>query len=278
MTRQGINLNYASEKVRLFGNIGYAYMNPVNDLFIFRRFKNPDGTAKSLFYQDSYLNNKTQTANAKAGMDYYVSPKTTLGVSVSGLLKSNRQKNQVNSKLTNPANVIDSTIVGNNIEKERFGNLGVNLNFRHDLDTIGQKLTADFDYLNYDTSTDQTFKNFIYQPDTSLSSQDELSGNLPTKINIYSFKTDYTQPLKNNGSFETGYKVSFSRTDNQADYRDIVAGAEVPNYDRSNHFKYDEMIYAAYLNYNTSYKKFTFQTGLRLESTYSKGNQLGNVL
>ncbi len=278
LTRQGINLNYASEKVRIFGNIGYAYMNPVNDLFIFRRFKNPDGTAKSLFYQDSYLNNQTQTANAKAGMDYYVSPKTTLGVSVSGLLKSNRQKNQVNSKLTNPAHVIDSTIVANNTEKERFGNLGINLNFRHDLDTIGQKLTADFDYLNYDTSTDQTFKNYIYQPDASLSSQDELSGNLPTKINIYSFKTDYTKPLKNNGSFEAGYKVSFSRTDNQADYRDIVAGAEVPNYDRSNHFKYDEMIHAAYLNYNTSYKKFTFQTGLRLESTYSKGNQLGNVL
>ncbi|MFN8275331.1 MAG: TonB-dependent receptor, partial [Flavobacteriaceae bacterium] len=277
-TRQGINLNYANEKVRIFGNVGYAYMNPVNDLFIFRRFKNPDGTAKSLFYQDSYLNNKTQTANAKVGMDYYLSKRTTLGVGVSGLLKSNLQKNQVNSRLTNPAGVVDSTIVANNREKERFGNLGLNLNFRHDLDTLGQKVTADFDYLNYDTSTDQTFKNFVYQPDGSQSSQDELRGYLPTKINIYSFKTDFAKPLKNNGSFEAGYKISYSKTDNQADYRDVVAGTEIPNYDTSNHFKYDEMINAVYLNYNTTYKRFTFQTGLRLEHTYSKGNQLGNVL
>lgn len=278
MTRQGINLNYASEKVRIFGNIGYAYMNPVNDLFIFRRFKNPDGTAKSLFYQDSYLNNKTQTANARVGIDYFLSKKTTLGIGVSGLLKSNRQKNQVNSKLTNPSGIVDSTIVANNTEKERFGNLGLNLNFRHDIDSLGQKITADFDYLNYDTSNNQTFKNFIYQPNGLLSSQDELRGDLPTQIGIYSFKTDYAKPLKNNGSFEAGYKVSFSKTDNQADYRDVVSGTEVPNYDTSNHFKYDEMIHAAYINYNTTYKRFTFQTGLRLEHTSSKGNQLGNIL
>ncbi|NHM07431.1 TonB-dependent receptor [Flavobacterium sp. CYK-4] len=275
--RQGLNLNYVDEKYRVYGNLGYANQNPLNDLFIFRRFKNPDGSTKSLFYQDSFLRTSANTGNAKVGMDYYYSDKTTFGLSVSGILKSSRQKSDVRSVLTDATNIVDSTIIANNRENEKFRNLGLNLNYRHDIDSIGRRITVDLDYLNYDTQTRQQFNNFVYQPDNSLSSQDALRGDLPTDIDIYSFKTDYTHPLKK-GSFEAGYKVSFSKTDNIADYRDIVGDAEVPNYDTSNHFKYDETINAAYLNYNTNLKRFSFQLGLRVENTDSKGNQLGNVV
>ncbi|WP_309641016.1 TonB-dependent receptor [Flavobacterium sp.] len=276
-TRQGLNLNYLNDKIRLFGNVGYAYQNPINDLFIFRRFKNADASTKSLFYQNSFLRSQVNTGNAKIGLDYYASDKTTFGIGFTGILKSSHQKTDVRSTLTNAASVVDSTIVANNRENEKFKNGGINLNYRHDIDTLGQKITVDLDYLNYNTVTDQRFKNFVYQPDNSLSSQDELKGNLPTDIVIYSLKADYTHPLPNQGTIEAGYKGSFSKTDNIADYRDVISGSEVPNYDTSNHFKYDEVIHAVYLNFNTSYKRFTFQTGLRLENTESKGNQLGNV-
>ncbi|MBL0012330.1 MAG: TonB-dependent receptor [Flavobacterium sp.] len=276
-TRQGLNLNYLNNKVRVFGNIGYAYQNPINDLFIFRRFKNADQTTKSLFYQNSFIESKVHTTNAKIGIDYYVSDKTTFGIGLTGILKNNNQRTDVKSDLTNAISVLDSAIIARNSEKETFKNGGINVNFRHELDTIGQKITVDLDYLKYDTETKQVFNNFIYQPDNSLSSQDELRGTLPATIAIYSFKSDYMLPLKNQGLFEAGYKASFSKTDNIADYRDLIDGSEVSNYDTSNHFKYDEIIHACYLNFNTNYKRFTFQTGLRLENTTSKGNQLGNI-
>jgi hypothetical protein len=277
-SRQGLNLNYLNNDVRIFGNIGYAYQNPVNDLFIFRRFKNEDLSAKSLFSQNSFIDRNIKTTNAKIGMDYYVSEKTTFGIGLTGILKSNNKSTNVNSVLTDPSAVLTSTIKADNTEKESFKNAGVNMNFRHNLDSIGQKLTVDLDYLRYDTNTNQKFRNFIYSPDGVLQNQDELKGLLPAEIAIYSIKSDYSLPLKNQGSLETGIKSSYSKTDNTADYRDIVSGNEIPNYDISNQFKYDEIINAAYLNYNTSYKRFTFQTGLRLENTISKGNQLGNVL
>jgi hypothetical protein len=276
-SRQGLNLNYLTDKVRIFGNIGYAYQNPINDLFIFRQFKNEDQSTKSVFYQNSFIESIVHTSNAKIGVDYYFNDKTTFGIGLTGISKDNRQRTEVKSDLTNAALVLDSTIIARNRENETFKNGGINLNFRRDLDSIGQKITVDLDYLNYDTSTTQTFNNFVYQPDSLLSSQDELKGLLPAAIVIYSLKTDYFLPLKNNGSFEIGYKSSFSKTDNVADYRDVIGGNEVPNYDTSNHFKYDETIHAGYINLNTNYKRFTFQTGLRLENTNSKGNQLGNV-
>lgn len=276
-TRQGINLNYLNDKIKIFGNVGYAYQNSINDLYIFRRFKNDDLSTKSLFDQSSMLDRNSNNVNAKVGLDYYVSNKSTIGVGVSGIYKSGNQNNDVSSVLSNPFAVVDSTIIAQNREKEKFKNAGLNLNYRYDIDSIGTKFTVDFDYLRYDTETHQKFNNTVYQPDNSISNQDELLGDLPSRIDIYSFKTDYSHPLKNDGVIEAGYKVSVSNTDNIADYRDVINNVPVPNYDTSNHFKYNEVINAGYINFNTSYKRFSFQTGLRLENTYSKGNQLGNI-
>jgi len=277
-TRNGLNLNYLNDKVRVFGNIGYAYVKPTNNLYIFRRFRNEDGSVASNFDQNSFLATKAHTGNAKAGIDYYASEKTTIGFGVSGIVKSSAKSSDVRSVFSNPFRVVDSTIVADNKEKDKFSNIGLNLNFRHDFNESGQKITADVDYLNYATRTDQTFHNFVYNADNTLKSQDESVGTLPSDIDIYSFKADYSLPLKKDRLFEAGYKMSISKTDNDASYNDIVAGNRIPDYDLSNHFKYDETIHAAYVNFNFGYKRFTFQTGLRAESTASKGNQLGNGL
>ncbi|MGV9002909.1 outer membrane beta-barrel protein [Flavobacterium sp.] len=275
--RQGMNINYMHDKVRFFGSFGFAEQNPVNDLYIFRKFKNSDGTTNSLFYQNSFIKTKAKSTNTRIGMDYYLSEKTTIGVGLSGIWRTNNQNTDVKSEVANANSVLDSSIVANNYQKEKFSNGGVNLNLRRELDTLGQKITFDIDYLKYNTSSNQTFNNSIFQPDNSLSSQDKLKGFLPSDIAIYSFKSDYTLPLQNGSTFETGYKASYTKTDNVADYRDVVNDVEIQNYSSSNHFKYDEIINAAYVNFNISYKQFDFQTGLRLENTESRANQLGNI-
>jgi hypothetical protein len=274
-TRDGLNLNYLDDKFRVFGNIGYSYVQPVTDLYIYRRFRNEDQSVKSYFDQNSFLKNVSRSYNARVGVDYYASEKTTFGISLNGLLKDNRRTSGVESELSNPAYILDSTIIANNSMRNKFSNGAVNLNFRHNLDK-GRKITADVDYLNYVDKTDQIFRNFVYQPDNTLSSQDKSTGYLPSDIDIYSLKTDYSHPLKNDGLIEAGYKISISKTDNIADYKDVINGSNVPNSDMSNHFKYDEIINAAYVNFNTGYKRFTFQTGLRLENTESTGHQLVN--
>ncbi len=282
-SRQGFNLNYINNNVRIFGNVGYAVQNQFTDLFIFRKFHNENKetkelTTKGLFDQYSLINRKSETSNAKIGLDYYISSKTTFGIGLTGVYRSSDKNSDVKSILYNPNYIEESRIVANNLELGSFKNGGVNLNFRHELDTIGQKINIDFDYLNYDSNTDQKFNNYTYISNNLLDNQDELKGLLPSQIAIYSFKSDYSLPLRNEGSFEAGFKSSFSKTDNTADYRDIIKGNEVQNLDSSNHFKYDEIINAVYVNFNTNYKRFTFQSGLRLENTESRGDQLGNLV
>lgn len=217
--RQGLNFNYMNNKIRLFGNIGFAEQNPINDLFIFRKFKDNSGNATSLFYQNSFIDTKVQSKNARIGLDYYLSDKTTIGLGLSGILRNNNQNSDVRSEITDANSVLDSSIIAYNKQKQKFKNGGITLNFRHELDSLGQRLTVDVDYLKYDTAVKQTFNNYIYQPDNTLSSQDELKGDLPSDIDIYSLKSDYTLPMKNGSTFEAGYKVSYTKTDNIADYR-----------------------------------------------------------
>lgn len=276
VNRNSLNLNYTDGKIRLYGNVSYARQESVNDLYIFRRYKNEDSSTKTLFDQNSLMENENKNANAKIGLDFYASEKTTLGMSVNGFIRTGSGNSDVRSVLTNAASVIDSTIIADNSTNDKFRNGSVTFNYSRDFNE-GKRLTADADFLTYSNRTDQRFRNFIYQPDNTLSNSDELVGRLPSKISIYSFKTDYTHPLKNEGLLEAGYKISYSETDNVADYNDVVNGDFIQNYDTSNHFQYQEIINAAYVNYNKSYKRFSFQTGLRLETTLSKGNQLGNI-
>ncbi|WP_298152608.1 outer membrane beta-barrel protein [Flavobacterium sp.] len=273
--QNSLNLNYTDGKIRLYGSAGFSASESVTDLFIFRRYKNPNESTKTLFDQNSILTGKNSSANIRAGIDYYVSDKTTLGMSLSGFSTSGNNASDVRSVLKNATSVIDSTIIADNLEKKKFRNGGITFNYSRDLNQ-GRKLTADADFLTYSDKTDQLYRNYIYQPDGSLSSSDQSTGKLPSKISIYAFKTDYSHPFKNEAVFETGYKVSYSKTDNIADYADIIGGVSIPNLSNSNHFKYDEVIHAGYANFNKSFKRFSFQAGLRLENTVSKGNQLGN--
>ena len=75
---------------------------------------------------------------------------------------------------------------------------------------------------------------------------------------------------------ESGIKTSFVNTDNVADYFNIINAATVVDNEKTNRFKYKENINAAYLNFTKEFKKWSLQTGLRLENTNYNGNQFGN--
>jgi hypothetical protein len=275
-TREGLNFNYVNENIRVFGNVGYAHNQHRNDLYIYRRFRNEDQSIKSYFDQYSLLTGQANFLNGRTGIDYYLSEKTTIGANVSGMMRQRGSVSDVESALSDAGRVLDSTIVANNTLHNRFANLGANLNFRHDFKT--GKLSADADYLNYESKTDQHFRNVTFLPDGTLAGEDQSRGFLPSDIDIYSFKADYSRPVWQDGTFETGYKTSISRTDNIADYRKIVDGTEIPDYDMTNHFKYDETIHAGYVNASKAFGRWALQLGLRLESTSSKGHQLGNPM
>ena len=75
---------------------------------------------------------------------------------------------------------------------------------------------------------------------------------------------------------DAGAKSSQTKTNNVADYFSTVNNVTEPDYDKTNHFIYKEIIHAAYINASHEGKRWSMQLGLRAENTVSDGKQLGN--
>lgn len=277
-TSESLNLNYRGNKVNLFANTSYGINKVYRQIDIDRNYFDNSGNPTSAFEQTQYIKVKNNNTNLKLGMDYYLSPKTTWGVVFTGSLSPSTLNNPSENRIYNGNYLLNSVVVAQNHSKSHFTNGGLNLNYSHQFDSLGRSLTFDLDYLKYDARSNQSFLNHTYDPAGSLTATQVITDNLPTNINIYTAKVDYSKPLKGKAKIDAGVKSSYVTTDNAANYYDVNNGLSTINYNLSNQFLYNENINAAYLNYSKSFNRFSLQSGLRLENTNANGHQLGNQL
>lgn len=276
-TNESISLNYRNGRVNLFSSYSYGRNNNFQQLEIFRRYKNDDGSTNAIFEQVAYMKRYNTSNNLKMGMDYYVNKKTTLGVVLSGVYNPEKSVNTNTSYLENPDYAVDSIATAGSDIHGTWKNASVNLNMRHQFDTTGRELTTDLDYIVYDNANDQHFINTTLEPNWIKRYEEQLRGVLPVKVNIYSAKMDYTHPLKNNAKLEAGIKTSYVNTVNKANYYLLESDEWVTDYGKTNFFDYNENINAAYVSFNKQLtKKWGLQSGLRYENTHYKGHQYGN--
>ncbi|MEO6549941.1 MAG: outer membrane beta-barrel family protein, partial [Ferruginibacter sp.] len=151
-----------------------------------------------------------------------------------------------------------------------------NLNFRRLIDKKGREITSDIDFMKHTMSNNLFMVNtYSDAAGNTLHPGDTLAGVLPQDIQVYTGRIDYLHPLKKNSRFEAGIKTGVVKTDNNASYDSIQNGRTIHDFNRSNHFIYQENINAAYANLSTPLsKKITAQFGLRLENTNAKGTQV----
>lgn len=279
-TPNSFNFNYRNSKINLFTNLSYSYWTGFNDQNLVRRFRK-NGALESVFDQQADQKFYSHNYNARIGMDYSIDKNTTLGFVVNGTYNPRRWENNGRADIYNGSGVLDSFNKVLTINRDTWQNMGANINFRRVLNANGREFTMDLDRIAYDTRTRQTSDNYTYLPDNSISGNPFLlKGNLPSEITIYSGKADYVHPLTKESKIEAGVKSSFVSTDNDAQYTLFNHAEEKWNTDnsRSNRFKYEENINAAYVNYSRQIKKWGIQTGLRMENTIAKGHQLGNAV
>jgi len=276
---ESFNFNYRKNKLNLFTTVGYSNRKNFQDLDIQRKFITKTKEIKSLFEQESRIKEGGKSYNAKVGFDYFVNKKTTLGAVFTGYYNPGNFGNQSDVWIYDPAMTAVSNTIANTSNDRKWKNFSTNLNFRQVLDTTGQELTADFDYLTYRSTNTQDLINKYYDPNgVPTDKADTLLGNLPQDINIYTARIDYTKPLKKGAKFEAGLKTSFVETDNNAIYNNVYYSQVILDSGRSNHFIYKENVNAAYVNLSKPLSKKWFgQLGLRLENTNSKGHSTGFV-
>ncbi len=271
-----LNLNYRNGKFNVFSNFSASFDRNYQNLHILRKYKNANGDFDRIFEQDALMNRKNHNYNAKIGVDFYATKKTTIGFVANGFSAFNGQNGLNTTFFYDGTKTLDSIAIAKNNEDGPWKNGSLNFNYRHTFDSTGKELTMDADYVRYQSGKTMDLLNSYYSDNWQSTGGDNLTGDLPTTVNIYTFKMDYSQTLKKGFKLETGIKTGYVNTDNTAGYFNVIAGVKEVDLAKTNRFNYKENINAGYINLSKEIKKWGFQGGLRVENTNNSGKQFGN--
>ena len=261
----GFSINYRNQKLNAYANYNGNYGKLENEFELNRVIKD------TAFHQNSLIIQKKNNHVFKTGLDYTLTSRSSIGLTVNGNINAPEVNNSNTTPISYyPTGVVSKVLVAENNAKQRNTNINSNLNYMYK-DTSGRTLVVNVDYGYYNNRQDQvqpntyfdaSGKNEMYQRNYQIQS--------PTRIDIYSLKADYDQAFAK-GKLSVGGKIGYVKTDNQFN-QFIQSGTEwQQDMDRSNRFKYQENVNAAYLSYSRDLKVIAFQAGLRAERTNVEG-------
>ena len=269
----GISLNHRNKHVNLFGNYSYNDNTNENNISMLRE------VVDTLFDQKSKLNIDNRSHNFKAGMDYFLSKRSTIGIMANGSFSDMDFNNYSRTEISYiPNKKLDRVLIADNTNANKKDNINANLNYRY-ADSTGHELNVDADYGAYRNKSDQYQPNFYFDPANNPLYSRIYDMNAPTDIDIYSVKADYEQNFKK-GRLGVGGKISFVESNNDFDRFDVdpVSGVGKLDVFRSNDFIYKENVNAGYINYNRQFKGFMIQAGVRVEHTHATGRSQGKTV
>lgn len=269
-----LNLNYRSEKVNVYGGGEYYNWGWKQNLSLMRDIPFADGN--TIFDQTANMEEDGDGYNIKAGMDWMITPKTT--ISILGKLNSGVE-DDINDNMTRISgdNMPDFDLLTVLTEgDEDYSSNTINANISHNFNDNGLKLTWDADWSMYEKDVFINYDNFFENLDgEEVADPFYLRNDQNTSIDIFASKLDLTIPVNDKVNLEIGGKVSMVETVNGTLFEYMNSENNwINQVDRSNDFMYNEDVWAAYVNGSGSIGSVMVQAGLRMEHTESKGESI----
>ncbi|MCD7901825.1 MAG: TonB-dependent receptor [Bacteroides sp.] len=218
---------------------------------------------------DAHRKTRYQSHYAKAGADYDLSSRLTLG----GYIASNwldRKKDEVciSDFYTGQAQK-DSTLTAISRYNVHHTNLmgGANVLYKWQ---DNSKWDAAFDFQHFRQENDM-IQGSVFQIPPAFSEKDSLAGNTNGDIRLYSGQTNLSHHFSDRFKISTGLKSTFVKISNEAIYQNKQEEAWQKDDKLSSHFRYDEDIQAGYFQVSSQWSSsFSIEIGVRAENTQTK--------
>ncbi len=226
-------------------------------------------------------NDQTQNGGGflfgQIGADYFASNKTTISASyiqVHGAIKptevSQLQTDSLFSGNSGPTQY--STRYSNS-------NLAVNVygaqaGMKHTFDKSGESLTADGSFFAANANSVANYLTNYYTglPGTSINLVTQQQTLAIANPRFFTFQSDYTDPLGSKSKLESGIRVSVQHlTNDNNTYTADETGHLVLDSLGASNYSSTSNVYAAYLNFSSAIRNFSYQLGLRAESSNYNG-------
>jgi outer membrane receptor protein involved in Fe transport len=261
-----INVNHRRKKLNLFADYSFGYNKNRTEL----------STYSNLRYQSQVTENKSLreakstylAQNARLGLDYQVSEKTTLGVLVAGF-NNKYQSDTWSHTDVRYGGILDNQMRLHDLETNHWRHGMANLYLHHQFPDKGA-LSLDVDYLRYQNSSPHAYQNNYDYLLENRQTEELIDIYKETPIDMWVLKGDYSLPLSDKSTLEMGGKSTLMGLENEL----IVSRNTGSNWEvdarLSQRYNLEDHITAAYTNLNQALNtKTKLQAGLRYEYTHT---------
>lgn len=262
----GLDLNMNYGKFNLYGNYSHYNWKGINTMDASRRFTSTEleGAYQLIKSDGSYDGDGD---NYKIGFDYYIAKNHVLSAMFRGNSGYNDEFENNRTSFTDKYKNVDSMLVTNSTSDNTWNSKTYNLNYKWDIDSLGQSVSFDVDYATFGFASNNNQLGSYTDPNgNSLNNNITVNTTQGNSIKILSSKIDYVLPVNKTFNFDAGVKMSQVTTDSRINMTGYL--------EQEDNFIYSEAIQAAYVNGKAQFNKTTIQLGLRLENTISSGNSV----
>ncbi len=264
----GGGITYQKNKLSLFANIntgtGSIEINETNKIFY----------TQQTWDTDTKIRYFTKFISARAGIDYDITDKTSIGFQYLGATSRPDNDELTKTNIFNNESSLDSLLLtsANSDVKTYYHSL--NGHFKTELDSLGRSINIDVDYFTYNNNQYRNNTTETFQNGNLVKNATDIFRNT-SKQNPMSFTTriDVKWPTKFT-NIEFGGKLSYIKNNSDVGAFNFINNAFVINASQSNIFEYKEDTQAIYVSASKSLEKWDFKIGTRLEFTQTEGNSI----
>jgi outer membrane receptor protein involved in Fe transport len=214
-------------------------------------------------------------AFARFGVDFFANNRNTFTISqniMGGKFNMNNRNDLLYSTVNSPE--VESQY-RNTLGQHKFNNYTTSIGYKHLFPQTGRELTAD---VNYNYSPSSGYQNISIR---SFDDMEQVIPKTPEQLQRITtggnnkfvvVQTDYVHPMGANTKWEAGLRTQIRRYEShQFNFYN-----DVPQTGLNNEFTYTDKVYAAYGIFSQKVKDvFSYQLGLRVESSSYNGEQVG---
>ncbi len=265
-----VNLNYRTDKLNWFTNFGVRNRRRPGENYAYQEFYNGDTT--NIVEQIGERESTGWSYSARGGAEYFFSESSILTASVTwqtGNEENSSTRQYFDYFQVYPDNLI-RTSIRDELEIEDENDLEYQINYQKNFnDDDDHQWTTVLQYRNNRDIEDSEYNEVFRGPNGNPNGEEDL---LQLSLNDewereWLLQSDFTLPVGEEGLFESGFRGSIRYIDNDFEVEEFVDDAFVTLPGLTNDFNYDENIYAVYAMFGDKPGRFSYQVGLRLEST-----------
>ena len=209
----------------------------------------------------------------RAGIDYFVDIRNTL--TLAGSMATGKFNSVDDLNINTDTNYIPFQSGFRNTNGSfSFRNYGNTLSYKHNFAKSGKEFTADANY-NYSKNDNNNFLITQYfMPNSNPKGpmvQQHIMGGGSTKY--FTSQADFVNPVTDKIKIEHGARASFRdfTSTSATSFFDPSTGTFIPAPSFSSDYNFQDQVFAAYTTYSQQVKTFSFQAGLRAESSHYTG-------